>query len=44
MAQMRTALMRPRGYGRIVNVSSGAGALAGMDGDTPAPVVERSFN
>jgi NAD(P)-dependent dehydrogenase (short-subunit alcohol dehydrogenase family) len=36
VAQMAARLMRPRRYGRIVNVSSGAGALADMDGHTPA--------
>jgi NAD(P)-dependent dehydrogenase (short-subunit alcohol dehydrogenase family) len=28
--------MRARGYGRVVNVSSGAGQLAGMSGYAPA--------
>jgi NAD(P)-dependent dehydrogenase (short-subunit alcohol dehydrogenase family) len=36
VAQMAAGLMRPRRHGRIVNVSSGAGALDAMDGYTPA--------
>jgi NAD(P)-dependent dehydrogenase (short-subunit alcohol dehydrogenase family) len=36
VAQMAAEVMRPRRYGRIVNVSSEAGALAAMNGDTPA--------
>ncbi|MEM9834602.1 MAG: SDR family oxidoreductase [Bacteroidota bacterium] len=36
MSQAFIPLMRKHGYGRIVNVSSGAGALNGMGGGTPA--------
>ena len=36
VAQMAAGLMRPRRHGRIVNVSSGAGALASLDRHTPA--------
>jgi NAD(P)-dependent dehydrogenase (short-subunit alcohol dehydrogenase family) len=36
VAQMAARLMRRRRHGRIVNVSSGAGALGDMDGRTPA--------
>src|SRR5207245_5963042 len=36
VAQMAVDLMRPRHHGRVVNVSSGAGALASMDEETPA--------
>jgi NAD(P)-dependent dehydrogenase (short-subunit alcohol dehydrogenase family) len=36
VAQMAAGLMRRRRRGRIVNVSSGAGALGSMDGHTPA--------
>jgi NAD(P)-dependent dehydrogenase (short-subunit alcohol dehydrogenase family) len=36
VAQMAAGLMRPRRHGRIVNVSSGAGALAEMERSTPA--------
>jgi NAD(P)-dependent dehydrogenase (short-subunit alcohol dehydrogenase family) len=36
VAQMAAGLMRPRRHGRIVNVSSGAGAWAAIDGHTPA--------
>lgn len=34
--------MRARRFGRIVNVSSGAGALAGMGGGTPAYAVSKA--
>jgi NAD(P)-dependent dehydrogenase (short-subunit alcohol dehydrogenase family) len=33
---MAADFMRPRGHGRIVNVSSGAGALGELDRHTPA--------
>jgi NAD(P)-dependent dehydrogenase (short-subunit alcohol dehydrogenase family) len=36
MAQAFAPQMRARGWGRIVNVSSGAGSLAGMGAGTPA--------
>src|SRR5262249_22176135 len=36
MAQMAARLMRPRKHGRIVNVSSGAGAWDSLDASTPA--------
>ena len=36
MAQMAAPLMRARRHGRIVNVSSGAGAQSELDGGTPA--------
>jgi NAD(P)-dependent dehydrogenase (short-subunit alcohol dehydrogenase family) len=36
VSQMAAALMRPSRQGRIVNVSSGAGALASLDRHTPA--------
>jgi len=36
VAQMAVRLMRPRGRGRIVNVSSGAGAWDSLDASTPA--------
>jgi len=36
VAQMAAEVMRPHHHGRIVNVSSGAGTLATMDGNTPA--------
>jgi NAD(P)-dependent dehydrogenase (short-subunit alcohol dehydrogenase family) len=36
VAQMAAALMRARRRGRIVNVSSGAGAMNDIDGQTPA--------
>ena len=36
VAQMAARLMRPRGRGRIVNVSSGAGAWDSLDASTPA--------
>jgi NAD(P)-dependent dehydrogenase (short-subunit alcohol dehydrogenase family) len=36
MAQAFAPMMRDAGWGRIVNVSSGAGSLASMDAGTPA--------
>ena len=36
VAQMAASLMRSRRYGRIVNVSSGAGATTDLTGHTPA--------
>jgi NAD(P)-dependent dehydrogenase (short-subunit alcohol dehydrogenase family) len=36
VAQMAASLMRPRRHGRIVNVSSGAGAMTDLTGRTPA--------
>jgi len=36
VAQMAARLMRPRKHGRIVNVSSGAGAWDSLDASTPA--------
>jgi NAD(P)-dependent dehydrogenase (short-subunit alcohol dehydrogenase family) len=35
-------LLRRSGHGRIVNVSSGAGALASMDGETPAYAMSKA--
>jgi len=35
-------LLRRSTHGRIVNVSSGAGALASMDGDTPAYALSKA--
>jgi len=35
-------LLRASGHGRIVNVSSGAGSLAGMDGSVPAYSVSKA--
>ena len=35
-------LMRKKDYGRIVNVSSGAGALSGMGGGTPAYSISKA--
>ncbi|MEM8969441.1 MAG: SDR family oxidoreductase [Bacteroidota bacterium] len=42
MSQAFIPLMRKHGYGRIVNVSSGAGALNGMGGGTPAYSVSKA--
>ncbi|MEO0898484.1 MAG: SDR family oxidoreductase [Bacteroidota bacterium] len=36
MAKAFIPMMKSQGYGRIVNVSSGSGALTGMGGGTPA--------
>lgn len=36
MAQAFVPMMQANGFGRVVNVSSGAGALNGMDGGKPA--------
>jgi NAD(P)-dependent dehydrogenase (short-subunit alcohol dehydrogenase family) len=41
VAQMAASLMCPRGRGRIVNVSSGAGAQADLVGHTPAYSVSK---
>ncbi|MEM9391222.1 MAG: SDR family oxidoreductase [Bacteroidota bacterium] len=42
MSQAFIPLMKKKGYGRIVNVSSGAGALNGMRGGTPAYSVSKA--
>ncbi|MGB3589860.1 MAG: SDR family oxidoreductase [Tunicatimonas sp.] len=42
VSQAFIPLMRKNGYGRIVNVSSGAGALNGMGGGTPAYSVSKA--
>jgi len=42
MSQAFIPLMRENGYGRIVNVSSGAGALNGMGGGTPGYSVSKA--
>ncbi len=42
MAKEFLPLMKEKGYGRIVNVSSGAGALVGMKGGTPAYGVSKA--
>lgn len=42
MANAFIPLMKKQGYGRIVNVSSGAGALPGMAGGTPAYSVSKA--
>ncbi len=42
LAQVCIPLMRQNGYGRIVNVSSGAGSLAEMGGGTPAYSVSKA--
>ncbi|MGD1893604.1 MAG: SDR family oxidoreductase [Cyclobacteriaceae bacterium] len=42
LSQAFIPLMRKNGYGRIVNVSSGAGALNGMGGGTPAYSVSKA--
>lgn len=41
LAQVCIPIMRQNGYGRIVNVSSGAGSLAEMGGGTPAYSVSK---
>lgn len=42
MSQAFIPLMRKNGYGRIVNVSSGAGAMNGMGGGTPAYSISKA--
>jgi len=42
LSQAFIPLMRSNGYGRIVNVSSGAGALNGMGGGTPGYSVSKA--
>jgi NAD(P)-dependent dehydrogenase (short-subunit alcohol dehydrogenase family) len=42
MAQAFLPLMRKQRYGRIVNVSSGAGAITGMGGGTPAYSISKA--
>ncbi|MEL6191672.1 MAG: SDR family oxidoreductase [Bacteroidota bacterium] len=42
MAKAFIPLMRKHGYGRIVNVSSGAGAIEGMGAGTPAYSVSKA--
>lgn len=42
MAQAFLPIMRQQGHGRIVNVSSGAGAIAGMGGGTPGYSVSKA--
>lgn len=42
MAKAFIPLMRKNGYGRIVNVSSGAGAIEGMGAGTPAYSVSKA--
>lgn len=42
LARHLAGAMKSRGYGRIVNVSSGAGSLASMDGGTPAYSVSKA--
>lgn len=42
MAQKFAPMMQENGYGRIVNVSSGAGALNGMDGGKPAYAMSKA--
>lgn len=42
MAQNFVPLMQENGFGRIVNVSSGAGALNGMDGGKPAYAMSKA--
>ncbi len=42
LSQAFIPLMRQNGYGRIVNVSSSAGALSGMGGGTPAYSVSKA--
>lgn len=42
LARSLAGPMRERGYGRIVNVSSGAGSLSDMDGGTPAYSVSKA--
>ncbi len=42
MAQAFVPLMKETGFGRIVNVSSGAGALAGMGAGTPGYSVSKA--
>jgi len=42
MAQAFIPYMQQQGYGRIVNVSSGAGALTGMGAGTPAYSVSKA--
>ncbi|MEO0331677.1 MAG: SDR family oxidoreductase [Bacteroidota bacterium] len=42
VSQSFIPLMRKHGYGRIVNVSSGAGALSGMGGGTPAYSISKA--
>lgn len=42
MAQAFIPMMKQQGYGRIVNVSSGAGAINGMGGGTPGYSVSKA--
>jgi NAD(P)-dependent dehydrogenase (short-subunit alcohol dehydrogenase family) len=42
MAQTFIPLMQEKGFGRVVNLSSGAGALNGMDGGKPAYAMSKA--